>query len=185
MKPRRILAMVLVVAIAVAVWQGTKLAASAARAFGVGAVAPGFTAWTIDATPTRRGLADYQGSVVLLNLWATWCVPCITEMPSIQRLHERYAAAGLRAVAVSVDEPGDVDRIPEFVRRLGLTFDILHDPTHDIERSYRSRGIPSTFLIGRDGRLRLIRQGAADWDAPEHRAVVERLLESDAAAARD
>lgn len=185
LRPRRVLAVLLVVGMAVAVWQGTRLAASAARAFGIGSAAPPFTAWTLDATPSRRGLAEYRGSVVLLNLWATWCVPCITEMPSIQRLHDRYAAAGLRAVAVSVDEAGDAERISAFVERLRLTFDVLHDPTHDIERTYRSRGIPSTFLIGRDGRLRLIRHGAADWDAPEHRAVVERLLEADAAAPRD
>src|SRR3954463_13636191 len=67
-----------------------------------GSKAPDFRGSTVDGVPGTKGLADYRGQIVLLNLWATYCVPCRTEMPSIQALHDRYAARGLKVVAVSV-----------------------------------------------------------------------------------
>jgi Thiol-disulfide isomerase and thioredoxins len=73
---------------------------------GVGAKAPGFSAMTLDAKPVTKTLDEYQGQVVLINIWATWCAPCRIEMPSIEKLHEAYARKGLKVVAISVDDPG-------------------------------------------------------------------------------
>ncbi len=86
---------------------------------GVGSAAPPFAARTLEAAPRTKTLADYRGQVVLLNVWATWCPPCREEMPSIQALHEAYGPAGLKVVAVSIDDPGTEANIREFVRAYG------------------------------------------------------------------
>ena len=78
--------------------------------------------------------ADYKGQVVLLNVWGTFCPPCIVEMPSLQRLYETYRDSGLKIVAVSIDDAVSEDSIAAFARNLGVSFEILHDPTHEIER---------------------------------------------------
>ncbi len=148
----------------------------------VGAPAPPFQAATLDGTARRKSLDDYRGQVVLINLWATWCGPCVVEMPSIQRLYDRFRDAGLKVVAVAVDDPGYEQRIRDFVREHQLTFEILHEGTGRIEATFQTQGIPATFLIGRDGRIRKLNLGAADWDSPANRAVVAQLLGVDAQA---
>ena len=123
-----------------------------------------------------KGIDAYQGEVVLLNIWATWCGPCRIEMPSMQRLQERLGPKGLRIVAVSVDDPGQAGAIRRFAQELGLTFDLLHDPTKTIERTYQTTGVPETFLIGRDGTIRRRSIGAEAWDSEANVAQLERLL---------
>jgi peroxiredoxin len=144
----------------------------------VGAAAPDFRAVTVDASaPARvKTIADYRGDVVLLNVWATWCPPCRAEMPSIQRLHEAYAPGGLKVVAVSIDDKGQEQAIRDYAREYGLTFEILHDPSGAISRSYQTTGVPETFVIGRDGVIRKKVISAADWSSPANRALVEQLL---------
>jgi cytochrome c biogenesis protein CcmG/thiol:disulfide interchange protein DsbE len=143
---------------------------------GVGSRAPSFTALTLDSAPHTKSLSDYSGDVVLLNLWATWCAPCRVEMPSIQNLHDAYAAQGLRVVAVSVDAGGTEEQIRAFADSLGLTFEILHDSTGGIQRAYLTTGVPETVVIGRDGIIRKRVRGAIHWDSPANRALVEQLL---------
>jgi len=142
---------------------------------GVGSPAPPFAAQTLDDAPRTRTLADYEGQVVLLNIWATWCAPCRTEMPSIQALHEAYGPRGLKVVAVSIDEAGAGDAVREFAREYGLTFDILHEPTGAIQKSYQTTGVPENFVIGRDGIIRK-KAFAQDWNSPTNRALVAQLL---------
>ena len=141
-----------------------------------GAPAPDFHAVTLDAHPVVKGIADYRGSVVLLNLWATWCGPCEWEMPSIQALHNDFAEAGLKVVAVAVDDPGFEQRVRDFVARKGLTFEILSEGSGKIEADYEARGIPATYLIGRDGIIRKRVAGASDWNTAANRALVAQLL---------
>ena len=144
----------------------------------VGSPAPEFRAATLDgAAPGRtKTLADYRGKVVLLNVWATWCGPCRVEMPSIEALHRAYGADGLHIVAVSIDDAGQEKAVRDFARELGLTFEILHDPTGDIQKSYQTTGVPETFVIGPDGVIRKKIIGAADWNSPANRALVAQLL---------
>ena len=142
----------------------------------VGSRAPDFAAATLESTPRTKTIADYRGDVVLLNIWATWCGPCRVEMPSIQNLHEEYAARGLKVVAVSVDTGGKESLIRGFTDSLGLTFEILHDPSGAIKRSYRTTGVPETVVIGRDGVIRKRVVGAVHWDSAPNRALVEQLL---------
>src|SRR5688572_29392847 len=149
----------------------------------VGSKAPDFRAVAVDGAPVTKTIADYKGQVVLLNVWATWCLPCRTEMPSIQALHDRFAARGLKVVAVSVDKAGATESIRQFRDQFGLTFEILQDPTGNIQRDYQTTGVPETIIIGRDGLIRRKVIAADNWDSPANRALFAQLLGVPASAA--
>lgn len=146
----------------------------------VGSAAPAMRAVTVDGARRPRTLDEYKGKVVLLNVWATWCEPCKVEMPSIEKLHREFGPRGLAVVAVSVDDPGAESRIRDYVKELGLTFEILHDPARDISRAYQITGFPETFVIGREGTIRKKVIGAADWSSEANRALITELLGPDA-----
>jgi peroxiredoxin len=176
-----------VVAIVVAVlggglFAGVTLFADDLFPVGVGSSAPAFTAKDLRSGATRR-LADYRGQVVLLNVWATWCMPCKVEMPSMEELYKAYGPRGVRIVAVSIDDAVSEDSIRAYAKDLGLTFEILHDPTHAIERAYQTTGYPESFVIDRGGTIRRKWISAADWNAPESRALFDELLGARTAAA--
>lgn len=142
----------------------------------VGSAAPPLRAATLDGTHRTKSLDDYAGKVVLLNVWATWCEPCKVEMPSIEKLHREFGPRGLAVVAVSVDDAGMEDRIRDFVKELGTTFEILHDPTRTTTTNYQITGYPETFIIGREGTIRKKVIGAADWSSEANRALIRELL---------
>src|SRR5690606_3275578 len=142
----------------------------------VGSEAPEFAAMTLDAQPREMSLAEHEGKLVLLNIWATWCGPCRQEMPSIERLHQRFANHGLQVIAVSIDNAGMEQTIGDFVDELDLTFQILHDPMNRISTRYQVTGYPETFLIDRDGVIRKKVIGEADWSSPENQALIAALL---------
>lgn len=142
----------------------------------VGSQAPNFTAVTLDGTHRTKTLDDYRGKVVVLNVWATWCPPCIYEMPSFERLHTAVRDTNLRIVAVSVDEFVGGDSVLAFARGLGVTFEILHDSSRTIDRVYQITGYPETFVIARDGTIRKKWIGPADWSSDENIALVRGLL---------
>jgi cytochrome c biogenesis protein CcmG, thiol:disulfide interchange protein DsbE len=149
----------------------------------VGSTAPDFVARDLEGNPVR--LADLRGEVVLLNIWATWCPPCREEMPSMQRLHEEFRGRGFHVVAVSIDAPmGRRDRggreggnVRAFAREMGLTFPLWLDPAGDIQRVYRSTGVPESFVIDRQGRVVKKVLGATEWDSAANRDLIARLLE--------
>ena len=147
---------------------------------GIGTDAPGFTALTmakgIEGVRTAKTLSDYRGEVVLLNIWATWCVPCRTEMPSIQALHDALGPKGLKIVAVSIDRPGAEPEIEEFLKELNLTFEVLHDSTGSIQTLYRTTGVPETFVIARDGVIRKKWIGPEDWNSAGNQRLIAGLL---------
>jgi len=143
---------------------------------GLGSDAPRFTAGTLDAQPVSKSLDDYRGKVVMLNVWATWCAPCRIEMPSMELLHKAYGDKGLSIVAVSIDDPGSEQIVRDFVKQYGLTFEILHDPTKAISRQYQTTGYPETVILGRDGIIRKKLIGATNWNSPDNRALIERLI---------
>jgi peroxiredoxin len=163
-------------ALGIGLWAATRLLSDEIFPVTIGTRAPDFAATTVDDRAQRRTLADYRDQVVLLNVWATWCLPCREEMPSIQALHERYGRDGLKVVAVSVDDPGSGEAIRDFAREYGLTFEILHEPTGAIQRAYQTTGVPETFVIGRDGIIQRKENGHRDWNSPANRALVARLL---------
>jgi thiol-disulfide isomerase/thioredoxin len=142
----------------------------------IGSEAPDFTANPMAPGTPVKGIDDYKGEVVLLNIWATWCGPCRIEMPSMQRLEETLGPKGLKVVAVSVDVAGMEQSINDFADELKLSFEILHDPSQKIEQIYQTTGVPETFIIGRDGRVRRRVIGQDDWSSPANIAFLERLL---------
>lgn len=139
--------------------------------------APAFAARDI-VTDSARSIEFYRGKVVLLNIWATWCAPCRTEMPSMERLHRQFAGTDFRVVAVSVDV-GDRRVVEAFARELGLTFDILHDATADIQRIYQTTGVPESFVIDRNGVIMKKVIGPSEWDDPVHQSLFQRLLDAE------
>lgn len=142
----------------------------------LGTKAPDFKAYTLDSVPKQKSLADYRGKVLMINVWATWCLPCRVEMPSIEALNKEYAQKGLKIVAVSIDDPGTDSTIRAFVKQYGLTFEVLHDPQARISEAYDITGYPETFIVGKDGVIRRKLMSATNWNAPEARALVDRLL---------
>ena len=143
----------------------------------VGAVAPSYAAATLAGDTLQ--LDALRGRVVLLNVWATWCAPCIEEMPALQRLHEQLAPRGLSVVAVSVDVAGprtDAD-VLSFIDQFGLTFTVLRDASGRIEDAFGVAGLPTTFVIDRNGRIQRKVLGARDWDDPALASEIESLLE--------
>lgn len=146
---------------------------------GLGVQAPDFVVMSLDSTPVKKTLADYRGNVVLINIWATWCVPCRVEIPSIERLNAAYAPKGLKVVAISVDDPGSEPLIRDFVKKYNMNFDVLHDTGGQegkVSRDYQTNGYPETVIIGRDGLIRRKFLGATDWNSASNRGLIERLL---------
>ena len=140
----------------------------------VGSRIPDFTAVDL-ATGDSVPLARYRGSVVLLNIWATWCEPCRVEMPSMQRLHETFGPDGLRIVAVSIDQ-AEPQVVKDFQREYGLTFDILQDRSRAIERVLQTTGVPESFVLNREGRIVKKVIGAHDWASVANQDLIRRLL---------
>jgi peroxiredoxin len=160
----------LVVGGAALVWYGPEVEAVA-----VGAKAPDYRAVDL-ATGDSVGLRSrYRGHVTLVNIWATWCVPCKQEMPAMQLLYDSLSARGFRIAAVSIDQEGP-EVVQRFVDDLKLTFDILHDRSGNIQQSYQTTGVPESFLIDTAGIIMKRVIGAHNWASPVNRALVRRLM---------
>jgi peroxiredoxin len=138
-----------------------------------GTVAPLFT------LPQRGAgavsLASFRGRVVVVNFWATWCPPCVAEMPSLERLHRALSRDGLVVLGVSADEDEAV--LAQFVQKAGLTLPILRDPGGVVAAgSYRTTGYPETFVVDAQGVIQETYVGPAEWDTPEALDHFRRLL---------
>lgn len=151
-----------------------------------GSDAPNFTVTNLAGQDVN--LSDYVGSkVVLVNVWATWCGPCLVEMPSMQRLYQAMDGEDFEILAVSIDAPaGQFDLfgraggdLAGFSEELGLTFPILHNPSGDIQQLYQTTGVPESFVIGKDGVIYKKVAGETEWDATENEELIRRLLASD------
>lgn len=123
----------------------------------IGAFAPEINQATLSGNVLN--LSSLRGESVIINFWATWCVPCQTEMPELQELHEN---TGVRILGVNIGEEQEV--ISAWVEHFGLTFDIVLDPDELIYNSYRVRGQPSTFVIAPNGIITHIFYGAVSSD---------------------
>jgi peroxiredoxin len=122
----------------------------------------------------RHDLKALRGKVVLVNFWATWCEPCRHEMPSIQRLRDRLGDKRLAVLLVNVDEPEA--RVRRYVEEVRLDLPIMLDPGKRVTNQWGVKVLPSTFLIGPDGRVRYRVIGDMDWNSEPAVAVIDRLL---------
>jgi thiol-disulfide isomerase/thioredoxin len=130
----------------------------------------------LDAEGNEVRLADFQGEVVVLNLWATWCGPCRREMPSLDRLQAKFGGDGLEVIALSLDR-GDVAKVQAFFDELEISqLAVYQDPQARAGRELGAPGLPTTIVIDRTGQEvgRLL--GPAEWDSDDALAVIEALL---------
>ncbi len=127
-----------------------------------GFAAPDFNLRDLNGKSVR--LSDHRGKVVFLNVWATWCPPCRMEMPSMERLHQRFRGRDFVMLAVSEDQ-GDAALVHQFARELGLTFSILLDTDGSLPPRYGITGYPETFVIDRNGNVIDHIIGPDDWDS--------------------
>ena len=116
-----------------------------------GFLAPDFSAITLNGEETS--LSDWRGQAVLVNLWASWCVPCRTEMPALERVFQDYHQDGLIILAVNATDQDDEARVRAFMQELDLTFPILLDKNGDISRAYHLTALPTSYFIAADGRI--------------------------------
>ena len=134
----------------------TTLVASLAWAAAVSGPAPGFTLQSRDGA--QVSLASQKGNVVMINFWATWCVPCRQEMPHLQALYERYSSLGFELLAVNV-EKNNAEGARKWLEETPVTFPVLFDPNNEVTKLYKVQTMPTTVLIGRDGTMRFIHPG--------------------------
>ena len=120
-------------------------------------------------------LEDYKGSIVLLNFWATWCMPCRAEMPGMETLWHKYKDQGFVIVAISIDE-GSKKRVEKFIEIFDLSFPVLLDPESKVNDLYKVYNMPTSFLIDRNGKIISRIVGSDDWTSEEAIQLVETLL---------
>ena len=143
---------------------------SAAPKTEVGDVMPAYTATLLDGKPLK--LSDEKGSVVLLNVWATWCGPCRFETPELLALHKKYEAKGFKVIGVSVDDTG-LDGVKQFVTENKMTYPIAVDADGRIANLLRTTVLPTSLIIGRDGRIVWRKVGAV---MPNEISSVDAIL---------
>ncbi|MDZ4784574.1 MAG: TlpA disulfide reductase family protein [bacterium] len=139
---------------------------------------------SLDGTPIS--LADFKGKVVLINFWASWCMPCVAEAPAMERLYNRLKNKGFVILAVGIDD--EESKLRGFKERFGLTFPIVIDKSGDTKDMYQVSGVPESLLVGRDGKLLMIPDpddnrptvriiGPRNWDSPTVEGRFNNILQ--------
>jgi peroxiredoxin len=135
--------------------------------------APGFALQSRDGQ--QVSLASLKGKVVMVNFWATWCVPCRQEMPHLQALYERYNSLGFELLAVNV-EKNKAEEVRKWLDETPVTFPVLFDPNNEVTKLYKVQTMPSTVLVARDGTMRFIHHGYKPGYEGEYQTQVRALL---------
>ncbi len=137
--------------------------------------APDFTLEDMD--EEKHSFRDLRGKVVLLNFWATWCPPCRREMPSMERLHQKLDSASFKVLAVNQMEDGD--HVFAYIGQLEVdpTFTILFDKDSKVSNSFGVVGLPTTFLIDKQGMVRYRAIGGREFDHPEVEKLIMQLIQ--------
>jgi thiol-disulfide isomerase/thioredoxin len=142
-----------------------------------------FVPWTGGATPALTlkdlsghpvDLADYRGKVVVVNFWATWCAPCIAEMPAMQALRDKLSLAGFEVLAVNFQE--GTPRINDFLRKRPLKLTIVRDADGAARTAWGVKVFPTSYVVDTDGRIRYSVQGDADWGSSKVESQIRALL---------
>ncbi len=137
-----------------------------------GTMPPQFGGQTLGAEPLT--MAELRGKVVLVNFWTSWCLECRPEMPVLERLHREFASRGLAIIGINARESKETVR--RYATELGLTFRLVLDPEGKITALYGVIGLPTTFVVGRDGRAVALAIGPREWESAPARALLQALL---------
>jgi cytochrome c biogenesis protein CcmG/thiol:disulfide interchange protein DsbE len=143
-----------------------------AHALDVGAKMPeiGLT----DLNGKQVSAASLAGKVVVVDFWATWCAPCKDEMPVLEKLYKKYGSKGLVVVGVSVDK--DASNIKGFLKKIGVTFPVVHDANHQVSGRYQPPRMPSSYIVDRKGIVRYVHGGYRADDAAKIEKELVALL---------
>lgn len=136
--------------------------------------APDFS--LIDLNGKKLGLKQVKGKIILLNFWATWCGPCKEEMPSLEVLHQQFKEKNFVLLAISVDYEG-LKPVKEFIDKHHYTFPVLLDPKCETLDLFEIKGIPTTFLIDKKGRMVGKAIGPRNWKSPEAVSLINLLIQ--------
>lgn len=128
-----------------------------------------------DLAASEVSLEQYRGKVVLVHFWATFCVPCVKEMPDLEALWQRYLGQDLVVLAIAADR-GSHEPVLEFVDNSGVTFPVLLDPDGVVRNQYEVVALPTSYLIGRDGKISGRVIGSRVWNGVEGRKIIEAQL---------
>ena len=130
---------------------------------------------TLDGKPAN--LNDFKGKVIFMNLWATWCPPCIAEMPNIHKLYEKTSATDVAFVMLSLDE--DFEKARKFVKRKAYTFPV-YGLKEGLPAEFETTIIPTTYVIDRNGKIVLRKEGMAKYDTDEFKIFLDKLIKAKA-----
>ena len=119
-------------------------------------------------------LESYRGRVLVVNFWASWCTPCVRELPSLNRLRKEFADQPFEILGVNVAEPPN--RLTRFLKRQPIDFPVLYDRESEAFYAWNVKGLPTSFVIDREGGIRYQVQGAIEWDDAETIGIIESLL---------
>jgi thiol-disulfide isomerase/thioredoxin len=125
---------------------------------------------------TAHHLTEFKGRGMVVNMWATWCAPCVAEMPSLEALSNALAPKDVAVLPLSSDR-GGADAVRGWYQAHGITgLPILLDPRGAMATAFNARGIPTTVLINTDGKVVARLEGAADWSSPEAQTLILKLV---------
>ena len=158
---------------AFSVFAMTMLLASLAWAATVSGPAPNFTLQSN--AGGQVSLASLKGKVVMVNFWATWCVPCRQEMPHLEALYKKYNSLGFELLAVNV-EKNNAEGARKWLQETPVTFPVLFDPENQVTKLYKVQTMPSTVIIGRDGTMRFMHNGYKPGYENDYQTQVLALL---------
>ncbi len=131
-----------------------------------------------DTTGRVVRLSDYQGQVVVLNFWATWCAACLEEIPSLKKFSQSYSSRGVRVIGISIDRK--IETLRSFLKKQPLPYKVLHDPEGKVFVDLLTvQGLPATFIIDQDGEIREVLLGKVDFSGTGFRTMIDDILKRD------
>jgi len=133
---------------------------------------PQFSGSTLDAR--QLSMTEYRGTVMVLTFWASWCLECRVDMPALERLQREFSSRGLAIIGVNAQE--NKEAVRRYAKELGLRFPLVLDRDGKINALYGVIGLPTTFIVGRDGRAIAFAIGPRQWESAPARALIETLL---------
>jgi peroxiredoxin len=136
--------------------------------------APEFRLSTVDGK--QISLSDFRGKVVMVHFWATWCPPCVEEIPTLERVYRGFLGKDFELLAVNVDE-GGAEAVTSFMQRNRLTLPVLLNPGGSVAKSYGTFKFPETYILDRNGIVRYKVIGPADWSLPDNLKAISDMID--------